>query len=62
MIDPKQEDIGRGVVYTKHNARERTDGVVTSYNDRYVFVMYSHQSAFANGQATNREDLEWLHE
>jgi len=59
MIEPKAKDIGRAVVYRpKFGAQE--DCVITSYNDRYVFVRYQKQHPGANGQATLREDLEWL--
>ena len=63
MINPKQEDIGRGVVYkASYPGAPNEDGVITSFNDHSVFVRYSKQHPGANGQATRREDLRWLHE
>jgi hypothetical protein len=58
MINPTKEDIGRGVVFSDGERRE--DGVITSFNDRFVFVRYKHQHPSANGQATHRSQLEWL--
>ena len=60
MIDPKQEDIGRGVVYTRVTPHE--DGVITSFNENLVFVRYAKQHPSASGQGTRRQDLEWAHD
>jgi hypothetical protein len=56
-------DVGRGVVYyrrvvvyfPRHDQGE--DGIITSWNDTYVFVRYRWSE---NSQATNPADLEWL--
>lgn len=59
MIEPSKEDVGRGVVYHPSHwaAAPREDGVITSFNDRYVFVRFGKE---LNGKATLREDLTWL--
>lgn len=67
MIDPKPGDEGRGVIYWKdsraleHGIRsvkvlKGERGVVSSWNDKYVFVRYTSGSTAA---ATRRENLEW---
>lgn len=58
MINPEKNDIGRGVVYTPRFG-PKEDGVITSFNDAYVFVRYKDQHPTAHGKATKREDLEW---
>ena len=61
MIDPTEKDIGRGVVYqASYPDAPREDGVITSFNKNYVFVRYRNQHPSAPGQATNRDDLDWL--
>lgn len=49
-------DFGRGVVYKPaHGPRE--DGVITAWNDHFIFVRYrGHEGS----NATRAEDLEWL--
>lgn len=60
MINPTEKDVGRAVVYTGNYGGPREDGVITSFNDKYVFVRYKTQHPSQNGKATSREDLEWL--
>lgn len=60
MINPTEADIGRGVVYTGNYNGPLEYGVITSFNDKFIFVRYSKQHPSQNGQATAREDLEWL--
>lgn len=55
MITPKPEDVGRKVIY-HGRAGERGEGVITSYNDHYVFVRYG---AGVTSAATKYSDLEW---
>lgn len=63
MINPTEKDIGRGVVYQAgHPDAEREEGGITSFNDHFVFVRYRKQHSTAHGQATKREDLNWLGE
>lgn len=59
MIFPVYEDIGKSVVYTGASGHE--EGVITSFNDRYIFVRYVGQHPNAPGKATKREDLKWSH-
>lgn len=57
MIEPTESDVGRRVVYRPRFAGAVSEeGVVTSFNERYVFVRYGTQSTSA---ATLREELEW---
>lgn len=60
MIQPTKNDIGRGVVYTGNFGGPREDGVITSFNDKVVFVRYTDQHPSVPGKPTHREDLEWL--
>ena len=51
-------DIGLGVIYNpRHGARE--DGVITSYNDNFIFVNYGAR-CMGRGIATSPNDLTWL--
>lgn len=55
MINPQPGDESRSVVYLNHmNQREK--GVLTSWNDYYVFVRYDEESS---SKATRRVDLHW---
>lgn len=56
MINPTTKNFGRSVVY-KRGTRFMAEGVITSFNDSYVFVRYG---ADHGSQATRREDLEWV--
>lgn len=57
MIEPSIADIGRSVVYRGHHPGAKLEeGVITSFNDHYVFVRYGADKA---SKATKREDLEW---
>ena len=54
MINPTELDIGRAVVYrNQHEADE--EGVVTAWNEGYVFVDYGSGAS----KATRRADLDW---
>lgn len=61
MIEPTHADIGRSVVYQGGHPDDRDEGVITSFNERVVFVRYRAQHPSAPGQATSREDLQWSH-
>ena len=54
MIEPKSDDVGRTVIYRPWDRPE--EGVITSFNDHYIFVRYG---ADKNSKATRREDLKW---
>lgn len=63
MIHPTTTDIGRRVIYRDWcggNLRgaKIEEGVITSFNDSYVFVRYGTGCTSA---ATSRDDLEWSH-
>ena len=57
MIEPTQEDIGRKVAYTGHHGSPSEEGVITSFNEAYVFVRYGSK---CHSEATVRSDLEWV--
>lgn len=59
MFDPVDSDIGRRVKYTASSGFVDF-GYITSFNDTVVFVRYDGQPPKANGQATAREDLEFV--
>ena len=55
MIEVTDHDIGRAVIYRPlDNEPER--GIITSFNERFVFVRYSDDS---QSKATQRRDLEY---
>lgn len=63
MIDPTADDVGRPVAYQKvwidshgHCHLKIEDGVITSFNDSFVFVRYGNDK---NSKATLRQDLKW---
>lgn len=56
MINPTTADIGRAVIY-RHRGQAKEFGSITSFNEKYVFVLYE---GAAHAAATNRLDLEWL--
>jgi hypothetical protein len=55
MIDPKPEDIGRAVIYRSSGGDKIEEGVISSVNERYVFVRYGSSTS----AATFRENLYW---
>jgi len=58
MIEPKEKDIGRKVIYNAgHPGAEDEYGRITSFNDGVVFVRYNPHGD--TSQATSREDLRW---
>ena len=56
MIEPKQTDIGRKVIYRVYPNAKVEEGVITSFNERYVFVRFGTEERSA---VTTREQLEW---
>ena len=61
MINPTEYDIGRKVIYKPMHADDFEppdceEGIITSFNDRFVFVRY-HGITSAG---TRRKDLFWL--
>jgi hypothetical protein len=55
VINPTKNDIGRKVVY-RMSPIAIDEGVITSFNDAFVFVRYGANTTSA---ATKREHLEW---
>jgi hypothetical protein len=58
MIEPTEKDVGRLVVYKKPwmEHKDVEQGVITSFNDSFVFVRYGSDT---HSKATYRKDLEW---
>ena len=56
MIEPKQSDIGRNVIYRVHSNAKAEEGVITRFNEKYVFVRFGKEEQSA---VTTREQLEW---
>lgn len=50
------DDIGRLVVYENHYANKLEEGVITSWNDEYIFVRYG---ADKHSKATYPQDLRY---
>ena len=52
------DDIGKAVTY-KPNYGEKNTGIISSWNDKYIFVVYGHDKNWQEfyGQATSPEDL-----
>jgi len=53
-IKVTKKDIGRKVIYD--NGFEKEEGVITSYNNRFVFVRYGNKSC---SEATYYRDLQY---
>ena len=56
MINPTTADVGRRVLYRPRHSPDEA-GVITSFNDSFVFVRYGDLS---ESQATMHEDLHWV--
>ena len=56
MIEPKQSDIGRKVIYRVHCTAKAEEGVITRFNEKYVFVRFGKEEESA---VTTRDQLEW---
>jgi len=57
MINPTEKDINRIVIYRREFSQcECRFGVITSFNDYYVFVRYGEDRP---SKGTCRKDLEW---
>ena len=55
--DLKEEDTGRAVTWQERKGIERREfGVITSWNERFVFVRYGSD---LHSKATNPEELEF---
>jgi hypothetical protein len=56
MIEPKQSDIGRRVIYRVHPNAKAERGVIARVNEKYVFVRFGKEEHSA---MTTRDQLEW---
>lgn len=56
MIQPTRVDLGRKVIYTSPGGETREEGVITSYNDKAVFVRFGND---VTPKACSRNNLEW---
>ena len=54
--EPKQSDIGREVIYRVHSNAEAEEGVITRFNEKYVFVCFGKEE---KSVVTTRDQLEW---
>lgn len=52
----KGVDVGRKVVYSC-NLTDKEEGVITSWNERYIFVRYGND---CHSKATNPKHLEFI--
>ena len=57
MIEPNQSDIGREVIYRVHSNAEAEEGVITRFNEKYVFVRIGKEEE--ESAVTTRDELEW---
>lgn len=58
MIEPTEQDVGRGVVYQAgHPGALLEQGTLKSFNAYTVFVLYQGDM---QAKGTDREDLRWL--
>jgi hypothetical protein len=56
MITPTEADIGRKVIYEREYCKKE-EGVITSFNNKYVFVRYG---SGCTSQATDPADLRFI--
>lgn len=62
MIDIKSltdDDKGKSVVYSSNDGREF--GVLSSWNERFVFVKFGRWQSSAQAQACRPEDVEFVY-
>lgn len=58
MIEPTKDDIGRRVRYFSNHLKGVEFGIITSFNNNFVFVRYNGETS----QATLRRNLVWADE
>jgi hypothetical protein len=56
MLEPKQSDIGRKVICRVHSNAKAEEGVITRFNEKYVFVRFGEEE---KSVVTTRDQLEW---
>ena len=60
MIHPTHNDVGRKVTYTPSGVypdKLVEEGIITAFNDRYVWVRFG---GSVTGAACDRKNLDWL--
>ena len=57
MIEPKQSDVGRSVIYRVHSEAKAKQGVITRFNAKYVFVRFGDEEKSA---VMVRDELDWM--
>jgi hypothetical protein len=57
MIEPKQSDIGRKVIFLVHGDANAVVGVITRFNAKYVFVRFGEEE---KSVVTTRFELAWM--
>jgi hypothetical protein len=58
MLKPKQSDIGRKVIYRVHSNAKAEEGVITRFNEKYVYVFVRFGKE-EKSVVTTRDQLEW---
>jgi len=56
MIQPDHSDIGRKVIFRVHGSAKVKEGVITRFNEKYVFVRFGKEE---KSTVTTRDELEW---
>jgi hypothetical protein len=56
MIEPDHSDIGRKVIYRVHGRAKVKEGVITRFNEKYVFVRFGKEE---KSTVATRDELEW---
>lgn len=59
ISDLKPEDVGRKVVYQSYPDGPTEEGLITSWNDTFIFVDYTN---VGRGNATPPNKLNWVYE
>ena len=54
--DLTEKDKGRMVIYLESFSKRKEEGVITSWNDSYIFVRYIND---VGSKATRPNDLSW---
>jgi hypothetical protein len=55
MIEPDHSDIGRKVIYRVHGSAKVKEGVITRFNEKYVFVRFGKEE---KSTVATRDELE----
>jgi len=55
----KQKHVGRGVVYRDRPGGKPQQGIITSFNDKFIFVGFGTRT-MGRGEACRPMSLKWL--